>query len=105
MNRRVWLLPTPHAVQPVRHVRQIFVTHSHGWKRFVSRQENVLHNPLAVNVVILLVIPSFFHKLPSRTALSARIEQRAFLSHDAREAGGVVAKACGIAHQESFWIL
>src|ERR1700730_1445032 len=84
---------------------QIFVTHSLWWKRFVSRQENVLHDPLPVNVVILLMIPFFFHKLPSRSTLSAEIEQRALLSHDSRKARGVIAKAGGIAHQESFWIL
>src|SRR5882724_11372292 len=105
LNRCVWLLPATNAIEPVGHVRQIFVAYSSRRKRFVSRQENVLHDALPLNVEVLLVIPFLLHKLPSRTTLSARIEQRALLSHDSRETRRVVAKTGGVAHQESFWIL
>src|ERR1700730_973039 len=89
----IGLLPALYAIEPIGHVRRLFIPHEPGWQGFISAEENVLDRAVGVHRGIIFVIPLFLDHLPARTAFAAVIDQRRFLSHDARKTGRIVAKA------------
>src|ERR1700694_4084168 len=92
----IGLLPTPYAIEPIGHVRRLFIPHEPGWQGFISAEENVLDRAAGVHSGIIFVIPLFLDHLPTRTAFATVIDHRVFLAHDARETRRIVAKAGGI---------
>ena len=56
MDRGVRLFAAAQAFEPIRHVRQLFVSHSRGRKSLVPGQKNVPTFPLLIDIVVVLVI-------------------------------------------------
>src|SRR3954447_4108682 len=112
--RSVWPLAASQAFQPVLHVAWIAV--GDKWKRTVGFLDGAVQNtlrprhrapllaaqldvlPRAVDKRISFVRSLLFNQLPALASLSANIDQRGTISHDSREAVGIVAKAGGVTH-------
>jgi len=91
LHRSIGLLAAAQALQPVGHVREVFVANSGRRQIGVARQLDVPALSLLVDVFVLLVIANLLHDLPTRTTFSAGVVQGGFLSHDAAVADGVVS--------------
>src|SRR5262249_46198674 len=93
LNRRVGLLPAPHAFQPVDHVSRVVIAHSRWWRNLVAIDEDVLDRPPAIYIWIIFMVSGLLDHLPTWAAFSSMIQQSCFLSHNPREPRGVVAEA------------
>src|ERR1700749_163395 len=91
LDRCGWLRSRAKGVQPVRHVRKIFVYGICRAFSAVARQRQP--SLLTLHRWIVLEIPFLFHQEPSRRPFGAEVHQRVFLTHETDETWSVVPEA------------
>src|SRR5215813_2641085 len=84
-------LTAAHALQPVAHMRQVFITNISGWNLVVTRQRDI--SLLALHKRIRFVVPLLFDPFPLGTALPTNVDQCPTFSHDPAETIAVVTEA------------